>query len=111
MEIVIPDSGYKSYDFEKELFAQIGFSLKIHPTYQGDKAEKKNFANNADGILVRHTINTSRGEVIDGKALLEALNSGKIHSAGPDVFDNEPVTANQDALVNHPGTFCTSHYA
>lgn len=55
MEVVILDSGYKSYDFERELFAQHGFSLKIHPTYQGEKAEKKKFAENADGILVRHT--------------------------------------------------------
>lgn len=55
MEIVILDSGYKSYDFEKELFESYGFSLKIHPTYKGEKAKKKKFTESADGILVRHT--------------------------------------------------------
>ncbi len=285
MEIVILDSGYKSYDFEKELFTRNGFTLKIHPTYKSEKDEKKKFAENADGILVRHTqideeflsglknlkavvrygvgydnvdvaactrhgvrvanvqgyanhsvsdhamalmfscsramwntkqqltqkfasppvadvfelhdktlgiiglgrigselarkasplfkqvmatdpykpeshfdelsvqkvtlpellansdvisihcnltletnhlldftafawmlkkpviINTSRGEVIHEKALLQALNSGKIHSAGLDVYENEPANANQDELINHARTICTGHYA
>lgn len=285
MEVVILDSGYQSYEFEQELFESHGFSLKIHPTYQGEKAEKREFARNAAGILVRHTpideefltglknlkavvrygvgydnvdvaactrlgirvanvqgyashsvsdhalammfacsramwntkqqikekfaappvkdvfelhdktlgiiglgrigselakkskslfqqiiaadpykprdyfdefsvqnvtfeklleeadvisihcnltaetnhlldaeafskmlkkpviINTSRGEVIDEKALLEALNSGKIHSAGLDVYENEPTTVRQEELINHPRTVCTGHYA
>jgi len=285
MEVVILDSGYKSYDFEKELFDKNDFKLKIYPTYQGEKAEKKKFAENADGILVRHTpideefltglknlkavvrygvgydnvdvsactksgikvanvqgyanhsvsdhamalmfscsramwdvklqltqkyasppvpdvfelhdktlgiiglgrigsefckkasplfkqvlaadpykpdthfnllsarkvalhellensdvisihcsltaetnhlldvpafslmhkrpvvINTSRGEVIAEKAMLDALKSGKIHSAGLDVYENEPTNSNQDELINHPRTICTGHYA
>jgi D-3-phosphoglycerate dehydrogenase len=56
-------------------------------------------------------INTSRGEVINEKALLHALKSGKIHSAGLDVYENEPTTDNQEELVNHPRTICTGHYA
>ncbi|MCK9640907.1 MAG: C-terminal binding protein [Prolixibacteraceae bacterium] len=285
MEVVILDSGYKSYDFEKELFEKCGFTLKIYPTYHGEKAEKKIFAENADGILVRHTaideeflaglknlkavvrygvgydnvdvntctkygikvanvqgyanhsvsdhamalmfscsramwdvksqltqkfaappvpdvfelhdktlgiiglgrigsefckkasplfkqvlaadpyqpdahfnrlsarkvslfellessdvisthcnltsetrhlldgpafalmskkpvvINTSRGEVIDEVALLDALQSDKIHSAGLDVYENEPTNADQEELINHPRTICTGHYA
>jgi D-3-phosphoglycerate dehydrogenase / 2-oxoglutarate reductase len=285
MEIVILDSGYKSYAFEEELFEGNGYSLKIYPAYKGDPAEKKRFAENAAGILVRHTkidenflsglknlkaivrygvghdnvdinactkhgirvanvrgyadhavsdhalalmftciramwdvksqitqhyasppssdifelhdktlgiiglgrigsqlckktlamfktilacdpykpssyfhqlsarqveldellkksdiislhctlneetthlidqkafsmmnrkpvlINTARGEVIDEKALLEALNSRKIHSAGLDVFEDEPVTKRQNELINHTRTICTGHYA
>ena len=285
MEVVILDSGYKSYAFEEELFKKNGISLKIHPAYKGDLAEKKKFAENADGILVRSTkideiflagmknlkaivrygvgydnvdvfactnhgikvanvqgyanhavsdhamglmfscvralwdfkfqvkhkfaappvpdifelhdktlgiiglgrigshfckkalplfkeilacdpykpesyfkqfsarkvdlnellnnsdvislhcnlseetthlidhksfsmmdkkpvlINTSRGEVISEKALIEALNSGKIHSAGLDVYEDEPITDRQAEILNHPRTICTGHYA
>jgi D-3-phosphoglycerate dehydrogenase / 2-oxoglutarate reductase len=56
-------------------------------------------------------INTSRGEVVNEKALLEALNAGQIHSAGLDVYENEPVTEAQKALINHPRNLCTGHYA
>jgi D-3-phosphoglycerate dehydrogenase len=285
MEIAIIDSGYQSYAFEQELFEKYGFTLKIFPTYKGDPAEKKEFAKNAAGILVRHTkiddsflsglknlkavvrygvgydnvdvnactrfgikvanvqgyanhsvsdhamalmfsctralwnwetqvlkgfaappvpeiielhdkilgiigigrigsefcikasplfhrviacdpykpeshfkqlsaqrvgldelleksdvisihcnltnetthllnhaaflemkkcpviINTARGEVVCEKDLLEALNSGQIHSAGLDVYEDEPTTHNQLGLINHPRTICTGHYA
>jgi len=55
MEIVIIESGYKSYAFEKELFEKYGFHLRIYPEYKGDPSGKRDFAKNADGILVRHT--------------------------------------------------------
>ncbi len=285
MNIVILDSGYKSYDFEESLFKGSNYSLKIHPSYKGERSEKIEFAREAHGILVRHTridaeflasmknlkavvrygvgydnvdveactrfgakvanvqgyanhavsehalafllaccrgmwdnqaqiktrfaappaedifelhdktlgiiglgrigselskkaaslfkdviacdpykshdhfdrlsvkkvtldellkqsdvisvhcnltpetnrllnrevflkmerrpvvINTSRGEVVDEGALLFALNSGQVHSAGLDVFENEPVTAAQESLINHTRTICTGHYA
>ena len=285
MDVVILDSGYKSYDFEKELFEKNGIALRIFPGYTGDFAEKMRFAEYADGILVRHTsinetfltgmknlkavvrygvgydnvdveactrhgvkaanvqgyanesvsdhslalmfscirgmwdtrsqltggfgsppvqdifelndkilgiigigrigsvfcrkasplfagviacdpykpeshfrqlsvqrvdldlllersdvisihcnlteetrhflgpekfrlmkrkpviINTSRGGVIDEGALLEALDTGKIHSTGIDVFEDEPLTDKQSGLVSHPRIICTGHYA
>lgn len=285
MNVVILDSGYKSYTFEKDLFEGNGFNLEIHPTYEGDKSEKIEFAKHAHGILVRHTqideeflskmknlkavvrygvgfdnvdieacthfgvkvsnvqgyanhavsdhalalmfacsralwntkgqitgkfaappvtdifelhdktlgiiglgrigsvlakktaplfkeiiaadpyksqkhcnrfavrkveltellqtsdvislhcnltkethhilreenfklmkkkpviINTSRGETIDEKALLQALKNENIHSAGLDVFENEPTNENQQPIINHPRTICTGHYA
>ena len=285
MKVVILDSGYKSYEFERKLFDERGFQLKIHPLYKGNREEKIEFAKDADGLLLRHTrvddqflsamknlkaivrygvgydnidvnactrfgvkvanvqgyanhsvsehalalilscsralwnpkhqllhqfaappaedvfelhdktlgiiglgrigselskkasplfnriiacdpykseshfeklnvkkvslntllevsdvislhcnltketnhlinqnalsemikkpilINTSRGEVIDEKALLDALKKSKIHSAGLDVYEDEPVTNNQKELINHPRTICTGHYA
>lgn len=56
-------------------------------------------------------INTSRGPVICEDSLIDALNSGRIHSAGLDVFENEPLTEKQNCLINHPRTICTGHYA
>jgi len=56
-------------------------------------------------------INTSRGPVIDEPALLEALEKDRIHSAGIDVYENEPTTEAQLGIIDHPRTICTGHYA
>jgi len=44
-------------------------------------------------------VNTSRGPVVDQKALYEALKSGKIFSAGLDVTDPEPISMNDPLLT------------
>jgi D-3-phosphoglycerate dehydrogenase len=54
-------------------------------------------------------INTSRGGVVDEKALLKALNEGKIAGAGLDVYENEPPT--EWSLVKHPKLIATPHLA
>ena len=57
-----------------------------------------------DGVCI---INTSRGGNVDEKALLEALNSGKVRAAGLDVWAEEP-SMNHD-LYSHPMVSCTPH--
>ena len=57
-----------------------------------------------DGVCI---INTFRGGNVDEKALLEALNSGKVRAAGLDVWAEEP-SKNHD-LYSHPMVSCTPH--
>ena len=54
-------------------------------------------------------INTSRGEVVDETALLEALDSGQISGAALDVFETEPPA--DRALVEHPRVVTAPHMA
>jgi D-3-phosphoglycerate dehydrogenase / 2-oxoglutarate reductase len=52
-------------------------------------------------------INAARGGVIDEVALLEALKSGKVSSAGLDVFENEPKP--DIKVLMHPNISLTPH--
>jgi D-3-phosphoglycerate dehydrogenase len=56
-------------------------------------------------------INTARGSVVNEKDLLAALQSGKLHSVGLDVYADEPPTAQQNDLIDHPRVITTGHYA
>jgi len=59
------------------------------------------------GVII---INTSRGEVIDGRALLKALNDGVVAAAALDVLEHEPPVEDWEReLVNHPRVVVTPH--
>jgi D-3-phosphoglycerate dehydrogenase len=55
-------------------------------------------------------INASRGDIIDGQALLQALKSGKLAGAALDVYHKEPpVDEWEMELTRLPQVVCTSH--
>jgi D-3-phosphoglycerate dehydrogenase len=55
-------------------------------------------------------VNTSRGGIIDERALADALISGNLGGAGIDVFSHEPLTIT-DPLLAAPSTILTPHAA
>jgi hypothetical protein len=57
-----------------------------------------------DGVVI---INTARGAVMDEAALVEALDSGKVFSAGLDVFEEEPKI--HPGLARNPNVMLLPH--
>ncbi|WP_207210055.1 D-2-hydroxyacid dehydrogenase family protein [Mesorhizobium sp. M3A.F.Ca.ET.080.04.2.1] len=54
-------------------------------------------------------VNTSRAELIQPGALVTALKSGRPGKAAIDVFECEPLTDANDALLGLPNALCTPH--
>ncbi|KAL4779732.1 D-isomer specific 2-hydroxyacid dehydrogenase [Aspergillus varians] len=62
------------------------------------------FAKMKDGVVI---VNTARGAVMDEEALVQALDSGKVYSAGLDVFEEEPKV--HPGLVRNPNVLLVPH--
>jgi phosphoglycerate dehydrogenase-like enzyme len=60
-----------------------------------------------DGVIF---VNTSRGKTQEEHALFEGLTRGKIRAAGIDVFEEEPVGAD-NPLLNLPNVVVSAHVA
>ena len=68
---------------------------------------EKSFSRMKKGSML---VNASRGDIVDGQALLEALNRGKLGGAGLDVFHKEPpVDEWEKNLIKLPNVICTAH--
>lgn len=57
-----------------------------------------------DGVVI---VNTARGPIIDEAALVDALNSGKVFSAGLDVYEEEPKI--HPGLIENPNAVLLPH--
>jgi len=62
------------------------------------------FAKAKPGVII---VNVARGGVVDEKALLAALNAGKVRAAALDVYDKEP--PEDFTLVDHPNVIPIPH--
>ncbi|KAL3472010.1 D-isomer specific 2-hydroxyacid dehydrogenase [Aspergillus californicus] len=65
---------------------------------------EKEFQKMKDGVVI---VNTARGALIDEKALVAALESGKVMSAGLDVYEKEPAV--ELGLLNNPRVMLLPH--
>jgi D-3-phosphoglycerate dehydrogenase len=65
---------------------------------------KKEFALMKKGVII---VNTARGKLIDEQALVDALEEGKVFSAGLDVYEEEPKV--NEGLLNNPNVVLLPH--
>ena len=103
--------GIEKKDFETLLKTSNFLSLHLPFTEQ-----TKNLIGDRELDLMMPTvylINTSRGEIVDEKALLDALENNKIAGAALDVFSKEPPFENEvlKKLISHPKVIATPHIA
>jgi D-3-phosphoglycerate dehydrogenase len=53
-------------------------------------------------------VNTARASIVDTQAMIDALRAGKLAAAGLDVFDHEPLPAN-DPILSLPNVVLSPH--
>ena len=91
------------------VFAQADFvSLHVPATPETQRiADRERLALMKPGAYL---LNLARGPLVDGEALLDALDAGRLAGAGLDVFDPEP-PAVLDRVRSHPHVIATPHIA
>lgn len=105
---------------EPRLAAELGFHYTDLPTLYAEAdvislnvpslpetrhmLSARTFTKMKDGVVV---INTARGDLIDTRALIQALNSGKVAAAGLDVLPDEPLIREEAELIC--SIYCEQH--
>jgi phosphoglycerate dehydrogenase-like enzyme len=102
------ETGARYAEFREVLTSSDILSLHLHLNDQtrGMIGRDEIFSMKTDAVLV----NVSRAELVDNKALLDALQCGHLRGAAIDVFEKEP-TLPDDPLLTHPHVVCTPHMA
>lgn len=100
--------GYSNYEFceFKDLLIRSDYITFHIPFSKGQKAliGEKELNIMKDGVYI---INCARGGIIDEKALIDALDCGKVAGAGIDVFESEPKPCEE--LLNNDRVSATPH--
>lgn len=110
----IPDSKFKEAGAIKTDLKTLFKNCHVISIHCNLTEETNHLIDEAAFVLMKNRpvlINTARGQVVCQDALVEALNNNLIHSAGIDVFNDEPPTEKQEPLFNHPRAVVTGHYA
>lgn len=97
------DATYLSFD---ELLAQsdvLSLNLSLN-TNTRHIISAREFEKMKDGIVI---VNTARGALMNEKDLVAAVESGKVASAGLDVFENEPIV--EEGLLKDPKVVLLPH--
>lgn len=102
------ETGVVSKTFDELLAEADIVSLHVPLTAQTrNLIDQKALARMKQGSVL---INTARGSIVDEPALAGALRSGHLSGAAIDVFDQEPLAAD-NALADAPNTILTPHIA
>ena len=90
----------------KDLLQRADF-ISLHSPKVGDKPllGKEELDSVKPGLRI---INCARGELIDEKALVEAIKDGKVAQAAVDVYSKEPVDP-ENPMLDVPEIICTPH--
>lgn len=102
------DEGYAVLPFQE--LVETSDVVSFHTALTADTfhlLDERAIASMKAGSIV---VNTSRGAVVDTKALAHALREGKLWGAGLDVFEGEPVSPD-DPILAAPHTVLTPHAA
>jgi len=114
MHVLAHDPPFAPMDFfveitTKERLLQQSDFITLHLPFDkkaGPIIGEKELAIMKKGVVI---INCARGGAVDQNALLAALNSGKVAAAALDVFEHEPPTEAETALINHPRVSASPH--
>ncbi|KAF4263931.1 hypothetical protein KXW39_002676 [Aspergillus fumigatus] len=82
----------------------LNLPLNVEKKHTRHIISKAEFEKMKDGVVI---VNTARGAVMDEEALVQALDSGKVYSAGLDVFEEEPKV--HPGLIRNPNVLLVPH--